>query len=1078
MAGNDERVNLLISAAVEGLSNVESLIGELQELEKSGGKDIPDNTEGLRSGVTETAKAMEGLATKLQTLQKQQALVTQFAELKKESQQLAKEQEKANASATALGKTYSQLNKPTRAQTREFENARKASRQADQAYVDNQRSLNELRGELEGAGVSTKDLASEQVRIRQELQGVNTQASGLSGELASMRDSAQEAAKGTRDAADGTNRLGEAAEKSRGFLGKMGGVLKSVGFAVAGLTAAAGASIATLTLFSRTQGEAARNITNTSEALDFSTRKLQEWRLAGKEFNLEGDKVSDILKDVTEKIGDFSATGGGEGADVFEQLNLRIRDFRNLAPDEQLLKLSAAITDLNSRSEQIFFLESLSNDASLLLPLLENNAAALRKIASEAEASGAILSDKELADLVKANDIYNDIDLKLKGLVNRISVELAPTVAKTTEKLIDLFGTSEDGEDLIDVFKRLIERAGEFARTLVTDGDQIADRFRTIITVLQTVGNVGRTVFNGLMTAVSAFLTLVSTSASAVTTLLQAVAKGLETIGIISEESYGKVANLAERARKKTKELAEQTAEYAKSAVAAGADIAGAFTEAQKAATKAKKETENAGAELTTLAEDIKTAGEAAEEALNGERRAADRARKSLKDMGVDVGSVMTGISSGASDAIDSLDDLAADILQVGAEGEDAAELFQKGFDKAFKEVSSKEELEELKKKIRGLKEDGEIGRLGANAALEKIRLKMLELNLTDLDLGLDETSKDAETAAEKIERVKQKAKDAAEEAKKAREEFLNAWGGAFAKAISNAREQVTALSTSARNLFEMKIGGNAFVNEAKSAAEQLERARQRTDELTSARQRLMSNSFAAWFADTAIAAAEVEQKFWGQAVALENLTDKVEQGAFSMDQLSRLSDTAANKFDLLDSQQLSGLQSAIDAARSKLESLNSSAESTLNSLQQRLADIQGDTEEAQRLQYEAERRRLQEQLDQAREAGATSAAADYAKALEQLEKINKIEQRNRREEENAREKAAADRQRQQEQAERDRQRAAREQSTTTNRQESIQPRATQTIILQTPSGGQTEVQTSDPDGFLSVLEDAGLRSN
>ena len=214
--GNDERVNLLISAAVEGLSNVKGLIAELDELQESGQTDIPDNTEGLRTGVSRTSEAMEGLASRLNELKRQDALVNQFSELKKESRDLARQQELARDSASKLGREYAQLENPTRAQTREFERARKAVNNADQAYIDNQQSLNGLRGELEGAGISTKDLAGEQVRIRKELDGVNTEASELATELTEMRDSATGAAKGTKEAAKGTRDLGDAAESSGG----------------------------------------------------------------------------------------------------------------------------------------------------------------------------------------------------------------------------------------------------------------------------------------------------------------------------------------------------------------------------------------------------------------------------------------------------------------------------------------------------------------------------------------------------------------------------------------------------------------------------------------------------------------------------------------------------------------------------------------------------------------------------------------------------------------------------------------------------------------------------------------------
>ena len=234
---------------------------------------------------------------------------------------------------------------------------------------------------------------------------------------------------------------------------------------------------------------------------------------------------------------------------------------------------------------------------------------------------------------------------------------------------------------------------------------------------------------------------------------------------------------------------------------------------------------------------------------------------------------------------------------------------------------------------------------------------------------------------------------------------------------------------------------------------------------------------FTRWALELEQKSLQVQKAFFAQAVAMDDLVASVNAGSYSMGDLATLSQRAASRFNLLDQQRLDGLQSAIESARNKLDSLNSSADNTLNSLRQRLAEISGDTEEAQRIQYEVERKRLQEQLEQARQAGADEAAADYQQSLDTLEKIYQIEQKNRREEQNAREKEAADRARDQQLAEIERQRAERERNTTTNRQQSVQSRPSQTIVLQTPNGGQTEIQTSDPDSFLAVLEEAGLRS-
>lgn len=1070
MATNQKQeVELLIKAGTEGLKSIGQLVKELEALGQDTG---------------EASEKLEGLAGALSELRDQQKLVRQFADLKSQTKDLADQQAKAKDRATELGKALAQTEKPTRAQRNEFEKAKKASRDADQAWQNNQRQLNGLRDSLSDAGISTRDLSSEQQRIKREIAGVDAEIGSVTSELTQMRDSAKAAAGGSRELGDDVQKSGTRVSKFRErlqglnpILGKVGAGLKTAGLAVAGFVAAAGASVATLTVFSKGQAKLADELTNTSNAIGVNREQLQLWRIAGDRVGLSGEKVSDILRNVAERLGEFSRTGGGEAADVMDTLNLKIEEFRNLSPDEQLLKLGAAIGDLGSKSEQVALLEKLASDASQLQPLLEDNAAGLREIFDQAQQEGAIYSEEELNKLNRANDIYNKIDLKLKGLTARIGAQLAPAVGEATDKVVELFGQSGAGEALVSLFTRLSESAIGFLQDLSSNSKSIGESFSTLTNTLSFLGNTAVAVFRGAQSAAAYFLTFVATGIAGVMSAAQGLAFALNKVGVVSDSAYNNIAAKAEAARASVIDLQNKTIEYGTKAAEAGKAAIKAFEETGEAAKKSGKDAEGSVGTLTALAEDIETAGEAAEKAMRKQERATEDARKGLSEYGVDVKEVMTGITSEAQEAIDGVGTLASKIEEAGLTSEQSAEAFKVGFGEAIESVNTREGLTALQDKIKGLKEAGDIGAVGANEALETIRLKLAELTGLDLDLGLEDVPEDSDKAGEGIDKVKEKTKQAAEEAEKARDRFRDAWGAAFAKAISNARQSVTELSTAARNLFEEKIGGNAFVDESISASEALEQTRQRVDELASARRRLTSNSFAAWFADTALAAAEVKQEFYEQAVAIESLTDRINAGSLSLDQLDSVAARATNQFNLLDNERLQGLQSAIDAARTKIESLNSSAESTLNSLRQRLADISGDTEEAQRLQYEAERKRLQEQLDQARQAGADSAAEDYARALEQLEKINKIEQQNRREAENERERQAAERQRQQEQAERERQQFERQRSTTTNQQQSVQSRASQTIILQTPSGERTEIQTTDPDSLLRTLEEVGLRS-
>lgn len=1070
MATNQKQeVELLIKAGTEGLRSIGQLVKELDALGEDTG---------------EASEQLQGLAGSLKELKDQQRLVKQFADLKRETRDLARDQQTAKERATELGKALADTEKPTRAQTDEFKKARSASRQADQAWQSNQQRLNQLRDSLNEAGISTTDLAGEQQRVKSEIRGVDQQIGGLASELTQLRDSAGEASEGTRQLSDeaeqGTTRLGRFQKRLSGLnpiLGKVGSGLKAVGSAIAGATAAVAAGAATLTVFTKSQADLANELNNTSQALGLSREEIQLWRIAGERLGMEGDKITDVLRDVTERLGEFAATGTGEAADVLDTLNIKIRDLRDLSPDQQLLKLAEAIDQVGSKSEQVALLEQLASDASQLQPLLTNNAALLRQVAEEARAAGAIYSDEDLEKLTRANEIYEKVDLRIKGLVRRLGSELAPVVSDATNAVLKLFDQEEGGQKLVDLFRSLIRSAQRFATGLIENQESIRSGFEGIVQTLQFFGNTARAVFSSLQTVVAGWTTLVSGSLSTLLTAVQGVAKGLNAIGVVSDSAYSAVKARAEAARQSTVDLAKQTAEYGKNAVRAGADAFGAFSETEKAAKKSGDEVRKTAEETKKAADEQAKSQPKVIELIDDQARATERARSELQKLGVDAGAALEGISSDARASISSLTEIADEIEQIGVNSEKSADIFLNGVGNALTEISTAEEFRLIEQQVRELFSEDKIDNRALQQALTEIKERQQEIAGEDISSSTDDLKESADKAADSVENLEDKLKAAEEEAKQARDEFREAWGASFGAALTSARESVTALSNAARNLFESRTGGNAFVQETIETRDALEQARQEVGELDRAAGRLRNNTFAEWFNNVALQAARARQEFFQQKLQLEDLTASVEAGQYSMSQLDQLSQSAASQFDLLDSQQLSGLQSAIESARSRMESLNSSAESTLNSLRQRLADISGDTEEAQRLQYEAERERLQAQLDEAREAGATSAAADYSAALQQLQKINEIEQRNRREEENQRERAAADRQREQEQAERERQQARREQSTTTNQQQSQPAPSGQRITLQAPSGREVDVETRDPGALLAALEEAGLRS-
>ncbi|WP_444919314.1 hypothetical protein ACJJID_00265 (plasmid) [Microbulbifer sp. CnH-101-G] len=242
-------------------------------------------------------------------------------------------------------------------------------------------------------------------------------------------------------------------------LGGLRGAANSTGVKIAGLAGAAGIGALVSSSIS-----AQREVSSLSRALRVNSQTLSEWQYAGRTVNIEADKMADIMKDVSDKIGDLAVTGGGGAADLFEQLSLDVKDFVHLSPDQQLLKIGQALEQVDSQSKKVFFMEALASDSSLLLPLLEDNAAGLRRASQEARDYGVALSEVDSAKIRAAGDAMLRVQQVGRGVTNQLTIHLAPileTVAiQFTEASQEAGGM---GVVVKNAFEKGVHVAGIFA---------------------------------------------------------------------------------------------------------------------------------------------------------------------------------------------------------------------------------------------------------------------------------------------------------------------------------------------------------------------------------------------------------------------------------------------------------------------------------------------------------------------------------------------------------------------------------------------------------------------------------------
>lgn len=204
-----------------------------------------------------------------------------------------------------------------------------------------------------------------------------------------------------------------------------------------------GAGVAALGGIATRQITAAKNASVMADALAMTTTRMQELQYAADRQGLED--IGDILKDVADKIGDAYRNGGGEAMDAIDNLGLSVERLIAMKPDEQLIAIAQGLDSLPT-GEQVNVMESLGNDATRLLPLLEDNAAALETFAGRARDINVALSAEDNQLLRDAGSSLDELTGYAEGLANTLTLRLAPGIIDTVDgigALIDDMGGME-----------------------------------------------------------------------------------------------------------------------------------------------------------------------------------------------------------------------------------------------------------------------------------------------------------------------------------------------------------------------------------------------------------------------------------------------------------------------------------------------------------------------------------------------------------------------------------------------------------------------------------------------------------
>jgi hypothetical protein len=238
-----------------------------------------------------------------------------------------------------------------------------------------------------------------------------------------------------------------------------------------GLASASAAAVIAGALVAKS-AQAAKELRTLAQVSDTNVEQFQKMAYAAKGYGIEQDKLSDILKDTKDRVGDFISTGGGPMADFFENIaplvGVTADNFKKLSgPDALQLYVSSLEKANVSQSEMTFYMEAMASDATNLLPLLRDGGAALAKQAEEAEALGLALDSVDVSKLATLGKDAGKAAGVVDSFVENLSADLAPILSDINEEFLDWAkGIGGAGEAADETFGFIIEAAGFVANAV------------------------------------------------------------------------------------------------------------------------------------------------------------------------------------------------------------------------------------------------------------------------------------------------------------------------------------------------------------------------------------------------------------------------------------------------------------------------------------------------------------------------------------------------------------------------------------------------------------------------------------
>ena len=252
-------------------------------------------------------------------------------------------------------------------------------------------------------------------------------------------------ASGAKREADSLSRkvkgIGTSADSTTKTLGR----LSKGALAVAAAIAAAGAATVAMV---KSSADANRELETMAKLVGITTTEFNALAFATSQYGVSAEQISDISKDVGEKVAEFAAAGTGAFQDYADVMKLSATEaqaaaleFEKLSGDQVLRQVVKNLEAAGVSGGRVsFVLESLGSDATKLIPLLTRNSAELDRLTGGFSAlnNQLAINAGESGDLKKASENFDLLSGTATQAKIAISSQLAPAISETFSDIAKL----------------------------------------------------------------------------------------------------------------------------------------------------------------------------------------------------------------------------------------------------------------------------------------------------------------------------------------------------------------------------------------------------------------------------------------------------------------------------------------------------------------------------------------------------------------------------------------------------------------------------------------------------------------